>query len=83
MKALFVSLLVIAGATAAHAGYSDNSESQDFEYLSWCENNAVTAISDKGNVYIVADCNDEKLVCKTTSKRFAGKTLVTASCKAQ
>lgn len=83
MKAFIVSMMLVAGAVSAQAGsFIEYGAEQEVEYLSWCEDNAIVSIDDKGQVYQVANCTEQALTCKITKRYFSAKTLVTASCKA-
>ncbi|NUN07073.1 MAG: hypothetical protein HUU57_15095 [Bdellovibrio sp.] len=85
MKAFIVSMMLVAGATVANAASYVESVGgdQEVEYLTWCQGNTVVGLTEKGDVYAVANCEEQALVCKTTKRYFSAKTLVTASCKAQ
>ena len=85
MKAFIVSMLVVAGATVANAASFVESVGgdQEVEYVTWCQGNTVVGLTEKGEVYAVANCEDQALVCKTTKRPLIGKTVISAACKAQ
>ena len=84
MKAFIVSMMVVAGATVANAAsFVESNGAQEVEYITWCQGNTVVGLTEKGDVYAVANCDEQALVCKTTKKPLVGKTVVSASCKAQ
>ena len=85
MKAFIVSMMVVAAATVANAAsFVESADgAQEVEYITWCQGNTVVGLTEKGEIYAVANCEEQALVCKTTKKPLVGKTVVSASCKAQ
>lgn len=76
MKTLIVALLLVSSSAMA----AKFSEMQDFEYLSWCEDNKVTASDDRGVSYVKADCSAEGLVCKAKPYYFVDRQVFAATC---
>lgn len=78
MKLVIIALLMVSGpAMAGRLAAVD----VDMQYISWCEDNKVTALDDAGKYVVKADCSAEGLVCKGKPYYLGqGKSFFAASC---
>lgn len=78
MKSVIIALLMVSGP--AMAGFS--ALDADIQYISWCEDNKVTALDDAGKYVVKADCTTEGLVCKGKPYYLGeGRSFFAASCQ--
>ncbi|MFP5520595.1 MAG: hypothetical protein ACLGGX_11875 [Bdellovibrionia bacterium] len=81
MKKMIVAVLVLASSVAAQANdYSLNMADEVVDYLSWCDQNKVVSMDDKGQMQVKADCSDEGLSCKTIQRRTVNGTYYYGAC---
>lgn len=78
---LFAALMTLPMVSQA---YSEDVSSRpdDFytEVINWCDSNKVMAQDSRGALYVIADCSEQNLVCRTYQLHKFNRTLFTAAC---
>ncbi len=70
-----IALLFVS--TTAQAQFNDD---HDFDYLSWCADNAVMAQNNSGQAYMVFDCTEQGRECRHFERRLGTRVLISAAC---